>query len=136
MWPDYTTLLTGLKANEIGLTCQVFELQNVFRHALELTACCFRFKNAFPSLSERSRWNRAALLKICNKSVDGAQGERKVMYQTIQERIVVDQEYFDAISSRLVGCPLFLPCCTYHPTFLVQPSSQHPARSCEILRGH
>ena len=112
MWPDYTTLLTGPKANEIGLTCQVFELQNVLRNALELTACCFRFKNAFPSLSERSRWNRAALLKICTKSINGAEGERKVMYQTIRERIVVDQEYFDAISSQLVGCPLFSPCCT------------------------
>ena len=100
---------TGPKANEIGLTCQVFELQNVFRHALELTACRFWFKDAFPSLSERSKWNHAALLKMCAKSVDTAQGERKVMYETIQEHIVVDQEYFNAISSRLVRCHLFLP---------------------------
>lgn len=85
----------------------MFELQNTIRNAMELIAGRVRFKNAYPSLSERSKWNHECLLKASTSEEKKAQGERKVMYAKIRERIIVDREYFDAIST-IVGCPIFL----------------------------
>ena len=110
-WPDYTTLQPGPKANEAGSTTQAFELQNTIRNAMELIAGRVRFKNAYPSLSERSQWNRQCLLKANISGEQKAQGECKEMYAKIRERIIVDREYFDAIST-IVGCAIFLCCCT------------------------
>jgi hypothetical protein len=109
-WPDDTTLQPGPK-NEAGLTTQMFELQNTIWNAMELIAGRVRFKNAYPSLSEHSKWNCQCLLKANISEEKKAQGECKEMYAKIREHIIVDREYFDAIST-IVGCAIFLRCCT------------------------
>ncbi|SRR6266550_6602277 len=98
-WPDYTCVVRSPPDNSINLTEQGIELQLVIRKAMNLTEGRVRFRDVFPPLPKRSKWNHECLKKACNGFENSSVGNAKKKYIIIQKRLDNDHRYFMEVSS-------------------------------------
>lgn len=98
-WPWYTNIVKG-RSKEISLNAQHYELKLIIRKAFKTITTNIHFKNAFPTLSERFRWNRHALQNTSRRIAQWpSPASVQKRYKTFYQRLSMDDEYIHEIST-------------------------------------
>lgn len=110
-WPEYTHIGRLPPNNTIVLKYQGIELKLVIRKAMGLIEGRVRFRDAFPPLPKRVKWNRECLGKACDGLTNSSVENAKKRYMMIQKRLNNDERYFKEVSS-LVHISTLAPGCS------------------------
>lgn len=98
-WPGCTALVKINGAKNLSLKAQQYHVKVTIREAMGYLEERILFDNAFPSLQQRNVWNRAGMVRACDRIGNVSSRRVQRMYDCVASRIQGDAYYLKSISS-------------------------------------